>query len=255
MLGGRPARVDGDHPAARGVLVRLEPEDRPVVVDDAVLVLEVADQLDGGRVLAGVQVLVEDAVLVVGPLGDGDDQVAAVVGDGAGELPLLLVGAFVDEPVLRLRGAEPVVVQLLVVVGPLQVLAGLRLGEAAVVEAPAVLRPRGARELDPAQVVLAVAAGLDVADLPLLPVGAGRGQAVGEPFPVVADGGAGQGDGAVGRQRVGVEQQSAARPPATSRSRARPGSAGRCCGRRSSGPPPSPGRRTSRSPRAASAAA
>ena len=44
-----------------------------------------------------VEGLVEDAVLVVGPLGDGDDQVLAVVGDVAVELPLLLVGPLVDE--------------------------------------------------------------------------------------------------------------------------------------------------------------
>ena len=157
VLGLRLAGVDGDHPAAGRVAVGLEPEDRAVVVEERVFVVEVVDQLDEGRV--GVaQGLVEDAVLVVGPLRHGDDQVRAVVGDAAVELPLLVVGTLVDEDVVLLGRPELVEVELLIVVGPLQVLAGLGLGEAAVVEAAAVLGPRGPGELDPAEQVVAVAA-------------------------------------------------------------------------------------------------
>ena len=203
----RPAGVDGNQPAAGRINVGLEPEDRAVVVEERVFVVEVVDQLDEGRV-GRAQGLVEDAVLVVRPLRHGDDQVRAVVGDAAVELPFLLVGTLVDEVVFLLGCPERVEVELVIIVGPLQVLAGLRLGEAAVVEAASVPGPRSARELDPAQQVVAIAARGDVADPPLLPVGARRGQAVGEERTVVAHRTPRQGDGPIGGERVGVEQDS-----------------------------------------------
>ena len=126
------------------------------------------------------------------------------------------------------------IVDLLVVVGPPEVIAGLRLGKSAVEEALAVGRPLGRRELDPLQVVVQVLARGDVPDLPLVPVRAGRGDAVGQQLAVLADLGAGQGDRAVLRERIGVEKRPARGLSDSRRRRARSGSAGPCCTCRSS---------------------
>ena len=80
VLGLGRAGVDRDDLAPRGVLVGLEPEDRAVVVDERVLGVELADEVD--RLCVGsVERPVEDAILGVGPFRDGEDQVLAVVGD------------------------------------------------------------------------------------------------------------------------------------------------------------------------------
>jgi len=136
-----------------------------------------------------------------------DDEVFAVVGDSAVEAPVLVVGAVVDEEVVRLRRAQGVVVELVEVVG-LGELLGLGGGVVAAVEEPfAVLGPGDAGELDPLDVVGEVLGGGDVADADLLPVGAGDGEGVGEAVAVVGDVEAGEGDRAVFRKRVGVEKE------------------------------------------------
>ena len=123
----------------------------------------------------------------------------------------LLVRTLIDQLVGGLRRAQAVVVELLVEVGLLQraPLAGLVV--AAVEEALVVVGPGGLRELDPVQGVRQVAAGVDVAHPPLLPVRAPRGEAVGEQLAVLADVPAGDGDRAVLRQGIGIEDEHAAR--------------------------------------------
>jgi len=50
------------------------------------------------------------------PCENVNDQIVAVIGDLALKHPFLLVRAVIDEPVLGLRRAQPVVIELLVVV-------------------------------------------------------------------------------------------------------------------------------------------
>ena len=94
-----------------------------------------------------------DPLPFVGPLGDGDDQVAAVVGDRAVVTPLGMLRPPIDQHVGRLRRAEAVVAELVVEVQRLELGPGCRLVEAAVEEALAVLGPGGAGELGPFQLV------------------------------------------------------------------------------------------------------
>ena len=77
----------------------------------------------------------------------------------------------------------------------------------AVVEALIVFAPGCAGELEPLEIVGEIFAGIDVADMPLVPVGAGSGEAVGHQLAIVGDGCAGQRDGAVGGERVRIEQE------------------------------------------------
>src|SRR5258706_294595 len=72
------------------------------------------------------------------------EQIRPVLGDAGAEAPRLVVLVLEDELVFVLRVAEAVVVDLLEVVGLLEVLALLRLRVARVEEAFVVLRPRGA---------------------------------------------------------------------------------------------------------------
>ena len=81
---------------------------------------------------------------------------------------------------------------------------GLRI--ATIEEPGAVMRPRRARELDPLQMISAVLARDDVAHAELLPVGAAAGRAVHHRAAILGEGEDRERDGAVGRQRVGIEQ-------------------------------------------------
>ena len=142
------------------------------------------------------------------PLRHRDDQILAVVGHVAVELPLLLVGPLVDEDVLGLRRAELVEVELLEVVRALQVSRPSRARGTGRSRSPMPsLVHEARRELDPLEMVVAILAGGHVADLPLGPVGAGRGEAVGEQLAVLAEPRPRERDGAVLGQRVGVDQQ------------------------------------------------
>lgn len=189
----------------RGVLVGLEPEDWPVIVDEVVLGVELADQVDRPG-FGLIQRPVEDPVLGVGPLLDREDQELAVVRDVGVGPPVLVFWILPDQAVLGLIGPHLMKVDLLVIVGPFEVLAGLGLGEPSVEEALAVGNPLGAGELDPLQMVGVILPGRDVAHLPLVPVGAGRGETVGQQPSVVAHGSPGQGHGAIDREGVGVEE-------------------------------------------------
>ena len=207
-VGGRRfARVDGDHARFRRLVVRLEEEHGAVIVDERVRCVERFQQADHLGVLLA-QVLVEHAVLAFRALRGRDDQVIAVVADGAAaERPFLLVGTVEDEHVVALRRADLVEVQFLEVIDIGQLGRFVRRIIAAVEETLVVLGPRGARELGPLDVVRQILARFDVAHFPLVPVGTGGGRGVGQVFAVRADRGAGQRHRAVGGQGVRVQQQ------------------------------------------------
>jgi hypothetical protein len=114
------AEVDGDHPAARSAEVGTQPEDRAVVADQVIGGVEVGEQVAHRRIRLG-EVLVGHAVRHFGPLPDEDHEVAAVLGDDGDEAQVLTVRPPVDQAVLLLLRAQAVVVELLVVVGVLNV--------------------------------------------------------------------------------------------------------------------------------------
>ncbi len=77
---------------------------------------------------------------------------------------------------------------------------------AAVIEALVVFGPGCAGKFHPFEIVGEIFSGVDIADVPLGPVGAGGSDGVGHQFAVVGDGGIGEGDCAIWRESVGVEQ-------------------------------------------------
>ena len=82
----RLARVDGDEPAFGCFQIGFEVKDGPIVADKAVFVVEVLDEIDRQRV-GFAEILVGDAILVIGALPDGQYEIAAVLGDVAFESP------------------------------------------------------------------------------------------------------------------------------------------------------------------------
>ncbi len=104
-----------------------------------------------------------------------------------------------------MRRAEAVVVELVKIVGLAQS-GPFGLVVAAVVEAFVVFGPRSSGELYPLQIVGKIFAGVDVADVPLGPVGAGGGDGVGHELAIVGYFGISERDRAVGGERVGIEQ-------------------------------------------------
>ena len=192
------------------MLVGLEPEDRTVVVDEIVLGIELADEVL--RLGGGLRERPpEDAMFCVGSLLEGENQVLAVVGDGGLGPPVLVLDVFPDERVSRLRHANLMIIELLVVIGATEVGASLRFGKAAVEEPLAVGCPLGPRELDPFQMVVQVLAGRDIADSPFVPVRARGGDAVSEQLAVLADSRTGKGDRPIRREQVGVKEQARGR--------------------------------------------
>src|SRR5213594_1057191 len=119
------------------------------------------------------EILVVDAIAPVGAEPNGVDGVAAVGADFDGEPPVGMIRPLIDQPVSRLIGPELVIIDFLVVVDLEQRVAargGFRV--ATVKETGAVMRPRGARELDPFQVIAQVLPGCHVAHAEFLPIGA-----------------------------------------------------------------------------------
>ena len=177
-------RVDRDHPLARRVQVGHEVEEGPFVPDEAVARVEVVEQPHDvtrhARPSRVPQVEIVDPVPPIGAEPDGEDRVAAVVRDFGGDAPVGMLGPLVHQHVLRLIGAQAVVVQLLKpVLGKERVLAR-GLGVAAVEEPDAVVRPGRVGELHPLQVIRPVAPAVHVAHPELHPVGPARRGAVGE---------------------------------------------------------------------------
>src|ERR1041385_2467096 len=124
------------------------------------------------------------------------------------EAPVGMIGPLIDEPVGCLIGAKLVVIDFLVVVGGEQGIGtGGGFGVAAVKKARAVVRPRRAGEFDPLQVVGAVLPARHIAHMEFLPVRAAPRRAVDEQRTVIREGERRQRHGAVGRQRVWIEQR------------------------------------------------
>ena len=89
----------------------------------------------------------QHAVLRIGPLADGEDQVLTVVADRRVCPPVLVLGILPDEAVFALGSSQPMVEDLLMEIGPLQILAGLWFWKTAVEEAFAVGSPLGPENL------------------------------------------------------------------------------------------------------------
>ena len=197
--------VDRDHAPQRGIQVGQQPEQRTLIAEELVLGVEPAQQLDhlGLRIC---QRLVEHLVLWLGAPPHADHQVLAIVGHPAAESPFLLIRPLVDQPVLVLGIAEPVIEQLLKVVGACELLPRRRFVVAAVEKALIVRRPGHARKLDPLQMVALVLAAGHVPDMPLAPIRPCRGQPVSQQAAIVADLPARQGDRPVLGQPVRVQQ-------------------------------------------------
>src|SRR4030095_242030 len=191
------ACVNRDDSASRRVQVGAEPEDRAVVADEVVRGFEFMDQLHDLSARR-LKVFEKNSVSLVGSLPDADDEVTPVFGDVAVESPFLLVFALVDQNVFRLRGADAVIEELLIVVRVFELGLLIRLLAAAVEKPFAVRRPRRAGELHPFDLIGEVIARLDPAHIPLLPIGAGGRKPVSQIFAVFADLQARQGHRAVG---------------------------------------------------------
>ena len=77
---------------------------------------------------------------------------------------------------------------------------------AAVKDTLVVFGPGGAGELDPLEIVSEIFSGVDIADMPLGPVGAGGRDGVGHQFAVIGDSFTGESYGSIGRERVWIKQ-------------------------------------------------
>ena len=173
----RMCEVHGDDAAAWRAVVALKIENRTRVPHEPVRRIEVVQQPYDRRIEPGTlriaEILVVDAIAPVGAEPNGVDGVAAVGADFDGEPPVGMIRPLIDQPVSRLIGPELVIIDFLVVVDLEQRVAargGFRV--ATVKETGAVMRPRGARELDPFQVIAQVLPGCHVAHAEFLPIGA-----------------------------------------------------------------------------------
>ena len=228
-------RIDRDDPPVGRVPVGHDQELVAHVVDDVVAVLERGDDRPKGAVGPG-EVANPERVAVVprlAPVGDAQHQEPLVIGDPGQMEPLGVGRIVVDQVVLRLRGAKPVIEDLVVLVG-----AGEGLGRvvghrvAAVVEAVAI--PAQPRHLDPSDQVGEGVPGGGLHDVIVLPVRSAARESVGEVFAVAGEGRRAEPDGAVGGERVGIDQDVAACPRAPAGRRRPPGSGGRRSSRRGS---------------------
>ena len=197
--------IDRDNPALGRVAGCMDVEQRALRPQRHIGGFQLVDQFHG-LVRWILEILVIQQILrIVGGLHE-DEQVAPVVGNLGLPEPLGPVGTFIDQAVVRLRLAQAVQVDFRIGVGAAQGLAGFGFGKAEIVEGVLAGRPGHGEELDPADGVGEVAPGFDVADVPLGPVGAGVGEAVGEQFTVAGGYHSGERGGAIGAQRVGIEK-------------------------------------------------
>ena len=197
--------INGDHAAARGIQIGVDPKERAVVVNKTVLGIKIIEQLHHGRAGQG-EVLIVEPVAGVGAFGDVDEQVMAIVSHGGAEAPVFMIRAIVHQAVGGLRRPDDVIIDFLEIIHLGELSVGLGLIVAGIEKAFAILGPGRAGEFHPFQGVGQVLAGADIADLPFLPVGTGGGQPVGHELAIVANGHAGEGDGAIGGKFVGIEQ-------------------------------------------------
>jgi hypothetical protein len=137
-----------------------------------------------------------------------DDREPAVLGDFGAHAPFGLIRALVNEQISGLRLAELMIIELLVAVGFQIILARFRLGKARIEEPFVVVSPRESGPFEVFEVIGGILAGRDAADFHFLPVGPALGDSVGDMLAVFRDRDPGERDGAVLRERVGIEEGS-----------------------------------------------
>src|SRR5438270_8359280 len=118
-----------------------------------------------------------------------------------------MIWSCVDLHVLRLRRSHAMVPERLILELDLELLALGRLGISRVEESLAILGPRGAAKLHPADGVGRVRAAGEIADVVRDPVRSALTLAVGEPPPVGRRRKSGERDGTVGRELVGIQNE------------------------------------------------
>ena len=128
----------------------------------------------------------------------------AVVGDFSIEKPFLLIRSLVDQFVVCLRGAELVEEKFVIVNLSAEFVFGFVV--TAVEKSAAIFFPRRVREFDPIHKILPIFAGFHIAHFPLLPIGAGGGEAISHQPGVVSHIKSAQRDGAVLGQQILIEQ-------------------------------------------------
>src|SRR5437588_440813 len=115
-------------------------------------------------------------------------------------------GSLVNQFVLRLRCAELVEEEFVIVNLRTQFVFLVRLVVAAVEKSAAIFFPRRIRKLDPVENILSILAGLDVAHFPLLPIGAGGRETISHQLGVIGHVHAAHCDCAVFRQHIWIEK-------------------------------------------------
>ena len=183
---GGVADVDGDQAIERGLVVGPEEEDRALVADETVLVVEFADQFHDGALGAG-KTLEKHQILALGTLRDRDDQVLAVFGNMAAESPVFPVRAIIDEYVFLLWRTELVEIEFVIVVLALQLRSFFGRVITTVEEAAVVERPGRSGELAPLDSIGEILSGFDIADVPRFPVRAAFGKCIGQETAVIAE--------------------------------------------------------------------
>src|SRR5207253_8261989 len=93
--------------------IGFEKEDRAVVADEGVFMLEVIDQIHD-RAIGFGKILVSDAELVGGADMRGENEVPAVLRDLGAEAPFRMIGPLVHKHVVVLRRSHAMVVDLLI---------------------------------------------------------------------------------------------------------------------------------------------
>src|SRR5262249_16947534 len=119
-----------------------------------------------------------DAVLRIGTALHRNDDITAVVSNFSIEKPFLLIGPLVNQFVPRLRCAELMKEKLVIVNLRTEFVFLVRLVVTTVAKPAAVLFPRSVGKFDPIHQIWSILASPHVANFPLLPIGAGRGEAI-----------------------------------------------------------------------------
>ena len=103
--------IDGDDATVGCIQIGLEIQHSTIAFDKRILVLEIIDEFEREPIVFG-EVPHDDAIAVIRPDPDGDDQIMPVFGHGQLEAPVGVIGSFVDEDVGGLWSADAVVVDL-----------------------------------------------------------------------------------------------------------------------------------------------
>ena len=139
--------VNRDELSPRRLQIRLDPEHRPIVIDELILRIKIVQQLHNFT-LRLAQIFVVHASLRRSAWRDCDDEIPSIVSHGPSKQHLLIVRTLVDQLVLRLRSPQRVVIQLLKVIRIPQC-RPLRLIVTAIAESLLIFRPCRSRELRP----------------------------------------------------------------------------------------------------------